>query len=122
MPPVAKNEPLRRSVHDSESAVDFLSPISNCSKYDSDGSNYVTPEFTVDENGKTFQTRKTSSAISQEENRSALLKSIENIKGGLKHVTPSKNLNITKAADNDPMSQLIKALNAMRPYQSVKKK
>ncbi|RNA28785.1 neural Wiskott-Aldrich syndrome [Brachionus plicatilis] len=118
-PPIGKNEQCRHSIPGCATVVDFLSPISNSAKYESDGSNFATPEFITDENGKNFQTRKTSSAISQAENRNELLKSIENFKGGLKHVTPSKNLQTSKREENDPMSQLIKALNAMRPYLNV---
>lgn len=117
-PPVAINDSLRHSIPNNTTSVDFLSPISNCTKYDSDGSSYVTPEFLNEEVAKNFQTRITSSAFSNETERSELLKSIENFKGGLKHVTPSQNLSMSKLDENDPMSQLIKALNSMRPYLS----
>lgn len=120
-PPLSNNDSLRHSIPNNTTSVDFLSPISNCTKYDSDGSSYVTPEFIHEETAKNFQTRKTSSAISQEADRSELLKSIENFKGGLKHITPSRSLNSSKSDENDPMSQLIKALNAMRPYLSTLK-
>ncbi|CAF1109612.1 unnamed protein product [Brachionus calyciflorus] len=97
---------------------EFLSPVSSGQKYESDGSNYVTPETqnVNNDNINIIQVRQVSSA--HEEPRSALLKSIENFKGGLRRVTDQReNIKISpKFNENDPMSQLIKALGEIRPF------
>lgn len=109
-PPVYQSKvlPISNQLQANISQSSFLSPRSALVP------TYITPE--KNQTGA-LNSQAINSPVS-ENSRNALMKSIENFKGGLKHVDNNQNQLHHSDTNSDIMSQLFKALGEMRPYLS----